>query len=273
MDITNLIELGFSADEAKVYVALLELGGSYVSAIAKKSGVHRVVCYKILESLTEKGFASQFDRNNIRHFSAEDPRILIRTQQQKLLHAEKMLPELLSLTHALAYKPKVQYYEGVQGMKNVLEDTLNAEGEIIGYTDFAALPTVLPENELIHYAQQKLEKRIRTRFLSPHSNEGLRHLGYCYPQGFHTYLVEVLFIDPKSAPFGYQITFYNDRAAILSLNPKELLGMIIESAVYTNTERAVFDLAWKGALAEKKHLSEQGSGMGTFTGRQPPDKS
>ncbi len=254
MKSSDLIELGLSDDEAKVYIALLELGGSYVSAIAKQAGVHRVVCYKILEGLTSKGLISQFSKNNVRHFSAEDPRILVRKQQQKLERAEKILPELLSMTHALAYKPKIQYYEGTEGIRNVLEDTLNAEHEIIGYTDFGALPSVLPENELIHYANQKLERRIRTRFLSPHSNEGLRHLGHCYPQGFHTYLVEVLFVDPASAPFEYQITFYNDRAAILSLNPNELIGMIIESSVYTKTERAVFELAWKGASADKQPM-------------------
>lgn len=254
MKSSDLIELGLSDEEAKVYIALLELGGSYVSAIAKQAGVHRVVCYKILEGLTAKGLIAQFTKKNVRHFSAEDPRILVRKQQQKLERAEKILPELLSMTHALAYKPKIQYYEGTEGIRNVLEDTLNAENEIIGYTDFGALPQVLPENELIHYANQKLERRIRTRFLSPHSNEGLKHLGHCYPQGFHTHLVEVLFVDPTAAPFEYQITFYNDRAAILSLNPRELLGMIIESSVYTKTERAVFELAWKGANVGRQPL-------------------
>ncbi len=251
---SDLIELGLTEDEAKVYIALLELGGSYVSAIAKKAGVHRVLCYKILEGLTVKGLIAQFTKKNVRHFSAEDPRILVRRQQQKLERAEKILPELLSMTHALAYKPKIQYYEGTEGIRNVLEDTLNAGCEIIGYTDFGALPKVLPENELIHYANQKLERKIRTRFLSPHSNEGLRHLGHCYPQGFHTYLVEVLFVNPGDAPFEYQIAFYNDRAAILSLNPNELLGMIIESSVYTKTERAVFELAWKGARSSREPI-------------------
>ena len=254
MKTSDLIELGLTDDEAKVYVALLELGGSYVSAIAKQANVHRVVCYKILEGLTAKGLIAQFTKDNVRHFSAEDPRILVRKQQQKLERAEKILPELLSMTHALAYKPKIQYYEGTEGIRNVLEDTLNAEREIIGYTDFGALPRVLPENELIHYAAQKLEKGIRTRFLSPHSNEGLKHLGHCYPQGFHTHLVEVLFVEPAEATFEYQIAFYNDRAAILSLNPHELLGMIIESPVYAKTERAVFELAWKGAMTGRQPI-------------------
>lgn len=247
----DLITLGLSEDEAKVYVALLELGGAYVSAIAKKADVHRVVCYKILDELIDKGLAREFSRNNVKHFLAEDPRILVRRQQQNVQRAEKILPALLSLTHALAYKPKVQYYEGIEGLRSVLEETLNAEGEIIGYTDFGALPNVLPEHELIHYANQKMDKGIRTRFLSPHSNRGLRHLGLCYPQGFHSHLIEVLFVDPADAAFEYQITLYNDRVAILSLNPSELLGIIMESPVYTRTERAIFELAWRGASVGK----------------------
>lgn len=39
---------------------------------------------------------------------------------------------------------------------------------------------------------------------------------------------------------------YNDRVAVLSLNPDELLAMIVESPVYARTQRAILQLAWKG---------------------------
>lgn len=246
MKSSELIELGLTEEEADVYLALLTLGGSYVSAIAKKAGVHRVVCYKVLDGLVSKGLISQFTKEGIRHFSVEDPRILVRKQHQKLERAERILPELLSMRHTLAYQPKIQYYEGVEGLKSVLEDTLFAENEIIGYTDFGALSKVLPEQDLIRYANQKLERKIKTRCISPHSNNALRHLGLCYPQGFQSDLLEVLFVDPKDALFEYQICMYNDRVAILSLNPNELLAMTVESPVYARTERAIFQLAWKG---------------------------
>jgi predicted transcriptional regulator len=246
MLISDLLELGFTDPEARVYRALLELGGSYVSAIAKKAEINRVVCYKILDQLVSKGLISQFTKDDVRHYIAEDPRILVRHQQKKLEKVEKLLPEMLSMTHALVFKPKVQYYEGVEGLRTVLDDTLTAQGEILGYTDFGALPKVLPEAELIAYAQQKIEKRIKTRCIAPQSNEALTHLGHCYPQGFHSFLLEVLFVDPKDALFEYQILIYNDRVAVLSLNPSELVAMIIESPVYARTQRAILQLAWKG---------------------------
>lgn len=261
MTIADLIDLGFTDSEARVYRALLELGGAYVSAIAKKAEINRVVCYKILDQLVEKGMVSQFTKNDVRHFAVEDPRIIVRRQQKKLERAERILPELLSMTHVLASKPKVQYYEGTEGLLTVLEDSLQAEGEILGYTDFGALPKVLPERELIRYAGEKIERRIKTRCIAPRSNEALRHLGLCYPQGFHSFLFEVLFVDPRDALFEYQIMIYNDRVAVLSLNPTELLGMIVESPVYARTQRAILELAWKGVAPNG--LKEKGKNATT----------
>src|SRR3989338_5287460 len=109
MLLTKLNELGLTSDEAKVYLAVLELGGSYVSAIAKKSRTHRVVCYKILDDLAAKGLVSSFMKNKIKYYAVENPRTLVNQQEEKLKLAKNLLPELFSITNALAYKPKIQY--------------------------------------------------------------------------------------------------------------------------------------------------------------------
>lgn len=249
MVIPDLQSLGLTLDEAKVYHALLQLGGSYVSAIAKKADVHRVLCYKILESLVAKGLVSSFSKNNVKHFSIESPTILVRKQQERLEHAERLLPELLSITNALAYKPKIQYYEGLEGMKNIFEETLTAEGEILGYTNLAQIPTIMPETFLRDWARKKIAKGIKTRMLSPHTPKALTYLQTYYPAGFDPHLVQILFINPREFLFEYEITIYGNKVAILSLNRDELMGFIIESPVYATTQRAIFQLAWLGATS------------------------
>ena len=54
----ELNSLGLSEDEARVYVALLELNRAYVSVIAKRAHVPRVNCYHLLESLARQGMAT-----------------------------------------------------------------------------------------------------------------------------------------------------------------------------------------------------------------------
>ncbi|MFA6523707.1 MAG: helix-turn-helix domain-containing protein [Candidatus Peribacteraceae bacterium] len=249
MLITDLESMGLREDEAKVYYALLQLGGSYVSAIAKKSGIHRVQCYKVLDELVAKGLVSSFLKNKIKHFSVESPTILVRKQREKLEQAERLLPELLSVTNALAYKPKIQYYEGVEGLKNIMEETLTAKDEMVGYTNLRDLPLVLPEDYLRDYAARKIAKHLKTRMLSPHLPEALTYLQTYYPRGFDPNLVEILFVNPGEFPFEYEITIYGDKVAVLSLNPEERMGLIIESPVYAKTQRAIFQLAWLGATS------------------------
>lgn len=245
----DLLDLGLSKDEASVYLALLELGGSYVSAIAKKSGIHRVVCYKILDDLVGKGLVSSFLKNKVKHFAVKSPQILVRKQEEKLEKAQKLLPELLSITNALAYKPKIQYYEGLEGMKNIFEETLTAQSELLGYTNLEDIPKVIPEDFLREYARRKLMKGIKTRMLSPHTPKALRYLQTYYPKGFDMNLVEILFVNPHEFHFEYEITIYGDKVAILSLNPDERMGLIIESPIYARTQRAAFQLAWLGATS------------------------
>jgi len=249
MVITELQTLGLSLEEAKVYHALLQLGGAYVSAIAKRAEVHRVVCYKILDELVAKGLVSSFVKNGVKHFAIESPTILVRKEQERLERAEKLLPELLSITNALAFKPKIQYYEGIEGMKNIFNETLSAKEEMLGYTNLAAIPKVIPDDFLRDYAKRKIARGIKTRMLSPHTPAALQYLQKYYPKGFDPNLVEILFVNPRQFHFEYEITIYGDKVAVLSLNPEERMGLIIESRIYAHTQRAVFQLAWLGATS------------------------
>jgi len=247
MILAELQDLGLKDEEARIYLAVLELGGTFVSAIAKKAKVHRVNSYKILEDLVQKGLVSRFNKNGIQCFAVESPKILVQQQEEKLKQARRILPELLSMTNSLAYKPKIQYYEGAEGVKNIFEDTLSAQKEMVGYTNLAKIPLIISESYLKEYARRKIEKRIKTRMLSPLSKSGLNHLKKYYPKDFDSELVEIFFINPDQFPFEYEINIYENRVSLISLNPQELMGMIIESPLYAKTQRAAFNLAWLGA--------------------------
>ena len=54
----NLIEAGFSEKEAKVYLALLELGEGNIAKITQKSGIKRATVYLEIEALKSKGYVS-----------------------------------------------------------------------------------------------------------------------------------------------------------------------------------------------------------------------
>ena len=56
-------------------------------------------------------------------------------------------------------------------------------------------------------------------------------------------------MNPNEFAFENQISIYDNFVAIMSLNPDELTGVLIESAVYARTQKAIFDLSWLGATS------------------------
>lgn len=249
MLVSDLGELGLSLEEAKVYIAILELGGGYVSTIAKKSGVNRVACYHTLGKLVSRGIINSLEKNNVKYFAVENVKVIVDKQKELLKKAESILPELGALINKSAYRPKMQYYEGLNGIKNIFEDTLTTKKELLGYTNLADLPNVLPEDYLKDWAKRKVDLGIKTRMLSPISKDGLKYLSKYYPKGFDHNLVEILFVNSKQFLFEYEINIYDNKVAIVSLNPDEIIGLIIESPIYANTQRAIFNLAWLGATS------------------------
>lgn len=240
--------LGLSETEGTVYMSLLQLGGGYVSTIARHAKLPRVNCYHTLENLSKKGLVTYVTKDNIRYYSAEPPQKLLNMQEEKMLYTKKLLPELLSITNSLALKPKIKYFEGRDAVKNIFEDTLTAKKEILGYSNLKAA-TDLFSDFIPRYAQKKMERNIKTRIICPSTPESFDYTRKFYPKNFPPQLIEIIYVNPREFWFEHEITIYDDKVAVISLNPEELIGMIFESPVYARSQRAIFNLAWLGATS------------------------
>lgn len=248
MLINELENLGLSEEEARVYLTVLELGGSFASTIAHKAKIPRVNCYYILDTLKSRGLITSNLKGNIKFFVAEPPQVLLNQIEEKYEHAKKLLPQLLSLTNIHAFKPIIRSYEGIEGIKSIFEQTLEAKSEVLGYTNLEALGALLPDY-LPSYTEKLVKRKIKTRLLSPSTIESKNFIKKFYPKKFPEELLEILFVNPKEFAFENQISVYDNFVAIMSLNPDESIGVLIESAVYSRTQRAIFNLSWLGATA------------------------
>lgn len=246
--IAELLKLGLSSEEAKVYIACLEINGGPVSTIAKKAGMHRVSCYHTIENLQSKRLLSQYNKNGVKCFAPEPPEQLLHLAEEKVNLAKGLLPELTSIISAVAFRPKIRFYEGREGVERVFTESLDAKGEILGYTNLLSVTTFFPKF-FEDYTHKKLKKRIKTRYLSPTTVESVRVLEPFLPKSFDANLIEILLVNKDQFPFENEVVIFNHSVGIVSLNENELLGVIIESPTFARTMKAVFDLAWLGATA------------------------
>lgn len=247
--ITELEQLGLSEEEAKVYLAILELGGAYASNIARKARVNRATCYHTLNNLKEKGLINSHTKGKILWFNAEDPKKIISIQKEKLEKARNLIPQLLSISNTLTFKPKIRFYEGVEGAKTIFEDIIQTKTkEILGYTNIEQLPNLFSDY-FKEYCHRKVENKIKTRYLAPETGVGVDFIDQFYPKDYDKNLLEILLVNKDEFYFENEIAIYESKVAVLSLNPEELIGLVIESPTFAKSMRSIFNLAWLGATA------------------------
>ena len=259
--ITELLKLGLTHEEAKIYLACLEINGGPVSIIARKAGVHRVSAYHTLENLLEKRLLSQYNKNGVKCFAPEAPEQLEMLALERVNIAKGLMPELKSLVTSMGFKPKIRFYEGQDGVERVFNESLSvaefaeedemhgsASGEILGYTNLQSVTDFFP-GFFKTYTHTRLKKNIKTRYLSPNTVESVHVIDPFLPKNYDPNLVEILLVNKDQFPFENEVLIFGNTVGIVSLNPDELLGLLVESATFAKTMKAVFDLAWLGATA------------------------
>lgn len=246
--LSELRQLGLTDEESRVYLAVLEINGGPVSNIARKAGVHRVGCYHTLENLLRKKLLSQYNRNGVKCFAPEPPERLLSLMEEKVNVAKGLLPGLTSLASALAFRPKIRFYEGRDGVERVFTESLSAKGEILGYTNLQQITSYFPEF-FERYTREKLKRAIKTRYLSPTTVETVRVMDRFLPKQYDKNLLEILLVNREQFLFENEVVIFNHSVGIVSLTADEQLGLIVESPAFARTMKAIFDLAWLGATA------------------------
>ena len=72
----NLLKLGFTEKEAKVFLVLLRGDLMAASDVAKEASIRRTDVYDILRDFTKAGYINEIDTNRITMFQMIDPRII-----------------------------------------------------------------------------------------------------------------------------------------------------------------------------------------------------
>lgn len=241
----SLITLGLTNKEASVYLALLELGRSTVSKIARKANVNRATGYVILDSLLNKSLVHISGKEPKQEYTAESPDNLVHLLRKKKVKAESdlELAEALALELKSIQKkddrPQVKFYEGVDGMKQVYEDTLTSKETIRAFATVEDVHNAL-SNYFPSYYKRRAGKGISIRAVFPNTPLSIERTKHDTEEARESVLV------PADAyTFHPEINMYDNKVMIASW--REKLGIIIESSEVADAMKKIFELAWIGA--------------------------
>lgn len=237
----KLMKFGLSEKEAKVYLACLELGDSAASEIALKSNLPRTLVYDILERLIDLGLISYSIRESKKLFRASDPEEFLRIIHEKEEAIIKALPELKHLQKMKGIKrPKVQVYEGKEGMKTVMDDILRSNvKEFLAYGSSKSSIPIIPAF-MEEWHQRRGKQKVFMRVIYNNSKEA-RERVKAYK---HTFSYSEYRFMPFKANSPTATLIYGTKVVLQSWTT-EPFSVMIEDEEMADNQRRYFEELWK----------------------------
>ena len=164
----QLIELGLTEKEARVYLALLPRRDTGTSKIISSTGLHGQFVYAALAHLEELGLAKHVIQNGRKKFSANTPNRLIALVDEKRLKAHSVAREL-QIHFQGQHEQDFEVYKGLDAFRMHEFDLLERmpEGSTVDVIGGSANQFVeLIGEEIDEYEKIRNKKNIHVRLLT-----------------------------------------------------------------------------------------------------------
>lgn len=246
-EIKILEEIGLTQGQAKVYLALLNLGASTTGKIITKAKVSRSKVYEMLDSLIEKGIVSYVIKENAKYFEAENPEQILNYLQKKKKNLQKkeqdfksILPRLKTIQTSREIKQTANVYEGIKGIKTIYSNiiaTLKRGDEyyVVG-VEPELYKSISFTSFILNLHKERVKKGIKVKLIAytrSELNEGIAK----------TKLSEVRYTD-KNIPAATLIYGNNVATFVWGENP---VGVVTTSPIITKRYKEFFKGVWKNA--------------------------
>lgn len=243
MTMTRLPEL--SDQETKVYLAGLELGTDTIQHLAQKAQLPRSTTYLIIDDLVKKGLVSLSKSKKKSLFSTEPPEKLLSllNQKQASITEERLalleaMPRLKALQNSRENKPLVSFYEGFEGIKTILEKSLQAREILVICSGYQKpMNTAIEKYMNEEYLPKTNKLSIKTREMVTNDPDIVKYRKM-YESADH--IIKVSRRQPASEHLDKLI--FGDTVALVAYDV--LNGTVIEHPQVARFEKALFEEVW-----------------------------
>ena len=258
---TILETIGLSDKEAGAYLSLLKHGTQSTSFIAKKAGLNRGTSYVALHSLLEKGLVIKSQRRSVQYFTAINPKKLVDYLERRELElqAQKervsaVMGDFLGLCNPLASSPKIEFFEGAEGARTALEETLKAEEKTLrAFLSIAEVGEFLGEEYFEYYTKKRIKRGYTLHAIRTLENDAKAVMRNKYASGYVTKTKDAREVRYVEEDLAFPITMYMfDNKVLLLSSKKEGFALIVESLELSDMQKKLFLMIWnsQGALIE-----------------------
>lgn len=232
-----LRDYGLSEKEAQVYLTSLSLGSAPASSIARKMNENRVTVYSILKKFTTDGIAYSITKKNTTFYHVISPDDLCKNLEAKYTKFKEKLPELNALASLGWNKPKVQFFEGIEWLKQLYIDTLSSDVPGESFLWDQKMNKTLENRLYSEYLPQRIKKWVKFRVIVANKEQSK----------YYYNITKKDLIEKKHIPWlsfwvqGEIQLYWPNKVAISMDHDDELAWLLIESKQLYTSMKNIFD--------------------------------
>lgn len=233
---------GLNEKESALYLAGLSLGSAPASDYAKAVKLNRITAYNTLEGLARRGLLTVSRKVRVKWYAPVPPEHLAIEARKNSDALQRALPELRSLQGEDRRRPVIRFFEGWEGVRRVYDDTLTARSELLNFANSAVVRRTWPQYDA-EYVAERVRRGIVLRGIAPDDEAGRTVHGEDRKRRR-----EIRLVPAKDFDFTNEINIYDHKVAICSFGSADhMFGAIIESVEVAETQRQIFEMAWRYA--------------------------
>ena len=233
MEVESLQKLGFTLNEAKIYLALLELGPSQSGRINKKTQINRRTTYDTIERLIEKGYLSFIIKSNKKIFRAINPQIIFEKIKEMESEFKKISHYLKKLYKGKKEGTEANIFLGRKGIRNILNNILKQK-EYVVFGSNEKFPEIM-QHDFDIFQKNKKELGIKSKVIMSISIKNKPML----KEAFAVYK-----FSPAITALPISTFIYGNKIAIIIWSEIPV-GMLIENKDISLAFKGYFNAVWK----------------------------
>lgn len=239
-----LLQTDLTPTQAEILDFLYQHKEAKASTIAKGIKRSRAIVYKELDELVNLGIIEKNDKpNQVSIFRANHPsqlEKLMEIRENKLKKDKELLnnylPDIISSFNLINNKPGIKFYEGIQGVKKVLYDTLKAKDIIYTISDSNSIREHA-KNLNEEYIKKRKKLGIKKKLIVPLSARD----NYKETKNEFT---EIRFLPGEYFNFDTGIQIYDGKISYQTIEPDNMMGVLIEDKNIYNMHKMLFEYIW-----------------------------
>ena len=149
------------------------------------------------------------------------------------------MPELKSLYNLTTHKPVIQFFEGLDGFRKALWDSLNSKETILTYSDIRSVEKYQSDINA-EYVAERMKLGLKKKILSMDTPLTRKHY-----QQRKLRFTEVRFLPKELKVFQAGIQLYDNKICYYAFRKENMISVIIEDRGLYEMNRNIFEYLWE----------------------------